>query len=90
MGDLKDPPIVRPMDSYPEGVNVEFVEFLEDEKMAQKRNRRPLDVLSSEFTKGGDFSPDLTDRQIKKLIKDEFLSTDGLAFVTFSTTSLRE
>ena len=36
IGDLQDPPIVRPMDSYPEGVNVEFVEFLEGNELKMR------------------------------------------------------
>lgn len=36
VGDLEDPPIVRPKDSYPEGVNVEFVEFGEDRELKMR------------------------------------------------------
>jgi diaminopimelate epimerase len=36
VGDLKDAPIVRPKDEYPEGVNVEFVEFLEGNELRMR------------------------------------------------------
>ncbi len=36
IGDLKDPPIVRPKDSYPEGVNVEFVELIHDNELKMR------------------------------------------------------
>ena len=36
VGDLKDPPVVRPRDAYPEGVNVEFVEFLADHELKMR------------------------------------------------------
>lgn len=35
-GDLKTEPIVRPKDEYPEGVNVEFVEFLEGNELKMR------------------------------------------------------
>jgi len=35
-GDLKHPPIVEPMDEYPEGVNVEFVKFLDNGELAMR------------------------------------------------------
>ena len=36
IGDLKQPPIVRPKDSYPEGVNVEFVELLQENELKMR------------------------------------------------------
>ena len=35
-GDLKEDPIVRPKDEYPEGVNVEFVEFLNEKELKMR------------------------------------------------------
>lgn len=36
VGDLKEPPVVRPKDAYPEGVNVEFVEFLQGRELKMR------------------------------------------------------
>ena len=36
VGDLKEPPVVAPRQSYPEGVNVEFVEFSEDRDLKMR------------------------------------------------------
>lgn len=36
VGDLKEAPIVTPTDSYPEGVNVEFVEFVKDRDLKMR------------------------------------------------------
>lgn len=36
VGELKDPPVVRPKDTYPEGVNVEFVEFLDNRELKMR------------------------------------------------------
>ena len=36
VGELSDPPIVRPKESYPEGVNVEFVEFVNDSELKMR------------------------------------------------------
>jgi diaminopimelate epimerase len=36
VGELKDAPIVRPKESYPEGVNVEFVEFISDSELKMR------------------------------------------------------
>lgn len=36
VGELKDPPVVRPKDAYPEGVNVEFVEFLQGRELKMR------------------------------------------------------
>ncbi len=36
VGELKVAPVVRPKDEYPEGVNVEFVEFLEGRELAMR------------------------------------------------------
>jgi diaminopimelate epimerase len=36
VGELSDPPIVRPKESYPEGVNVEFVEFVSDSELKMR------------------------------------------------------
>lgn len=36
VGDLKSAPIVEPSDTYPEGVNVEFVRFLENGELAMR------------------------------------------------------
>lgn len=35
-GDLKDAPVVRPKDTFPEGVNVEFVEFLQGRELKMR------------------------------------------------------
>ena len=35
-GDLKEPPLVTPKDAYPEGVNVEFVEFGENRELKMR------------------------------------------------------
>jgi diaminopimelate epimerase len=40
VGDLSDAPVVRPKDSYPEGVNVEFVEFLENGELKMRVHER--------------------------------------------------
>ena len=40
VGDLKHPPVVRPKETYPEGVNVEFVEFLSDEELKMRVHER--------------------------------------------------
>ena len=40
VGDLKDPPVVRPKEEYPEGVNVEFVQFLENGELAMRVHER--------------------------------------------------
>ena len=40
VGDLKHPPVVRPKDTYPEGVNVEFVEFLPDGELKMRVHER--------------------------------------------------
>ena len=40
VGDLKHPPVVRPKDTYPEGVNVEFVEFLSDGELKMRVHER--------------------------------------------------
>jgi len=39
-GDLKSPPIVEPADEYPDGVNVEFVKFLENGELAMRVHER--------------------------------------------------
>lgn len=36
IGELKHPPIVRPKDAYPEGVNVEFVHFNGDDEVSMR------------------------------------------------------
>jgi diaminopimelate epimerase len=36
MGDLESPPLVLPEDSYPDGVNVEFVEFLDNGELKMR------------------------------------------------------
>lgn len=36
VGEMKDPPVVRPRDSYPEGVNVEFVQVLPNQELAMR------------------------------------------------------
>jgi len=36
VGELTDAPIVRPKESYPEGVNVEFVEFISDSELKMR------------------------------------------------------
>jgi diaminopimelate epimerase len=36
VGDLKHPPVVRPKDVYPEGVNVEFVEFTGENEISMR------------------------------------------------------
>jgi diaminopimelate epimerase len=40
VGELKDAPVVRPKETYPEGVNVEFVEFLSDNEMKMRVHER--------------------------------------------------
>jgi diaminopimelate epimerase len=40
VGDLKDAPVVRPKETYPEGVNVEFVEFLSDNELKMRVHER--------------------------------------------------
>ncbi len=40
VGDLSDAPVVRPKDSYPEGVNVEFVEFMENGELKMRVHER--------------------------------------------------
>ncbi len=40
VGDLTHPPVVRPKETYPEGVNVEFVQFLENGELAMRVHER--------------------------------------------------
>lgn len=40
VGELIDPPVVSPIDAYPEGVNVEFVEFLENGEIKMRVHER--------------------------------------------------
>ena len=40
VGSLKDAPVVRPRDSYPEGVNVEFVEITPDKEIKMRVHER--------------------------------------------------
>ncbi len=40
VGDLSDAPVVRPKDFYPEGVNVEFVEFMENGELKMRVHER--------------------------------------------------
>ena len=40
VGDLAQPPIVEPADEYPDGVNVEFVEFLENGDLKMRVHER--------------------------------------------------
>jgi diaminopimelate epimerase len=40
VGELIDAPVVRPKESYPEGVNVEFVEFLENGELKMRVHER--------------------------------------------------
>ena len=40
VGDLAQPPIVEPADEYPDGVNVEFVEFLENGELKMRVHER--------------------------------------------------
>lgn len=40
VGDLTDAPVVRPKESYPEGVNVEFVEFLPNGELKMRVHER--------------------------------------------------
>lgn len=40
VGPLNEAPVVRPKDSYPEGVNVEFVEFLDDHELKMRVHER--------------------------------------------------
>jgi diaminopimelate epimerase len=40
VGELKDAPVVRPKETYPEGVNVEFVEFLSDNELKMRVHER--------------------------------------------------
>ena len=39
-GDLKSPPNVEPADEYPDGVNVEFVTFLDNGELAMRVHER--------------------------------------------------
>ncbi len=40
VGDLTHPPVVRPKEEYPDGVNVEFVEFLSNGEIAMRVHER--------------------------------------------------
>jgi diaminopimelate epimerase len=40
VGELIDAPVVRPKETYPEGVNVEFVEFLSDNELKMRVHER--------------------------------------------------
>ena len=40
VGDLQHPPVVRPKEVYPEGVNVEFVQFLSDGELKMRVHER--------------------------------------------------
>ena len=40
VGDLKHPPVVRPKETFPEGVNVEFVEFLSNGELQMRVHER--------------------------------------------------
>ncbi len=47
IGKFSEPPIVRPMESYPEGVNVEFVEFLEGNELKMRVYERGVGETQS-------------------------------------------
>ena len=40
VGSLAEPPVVTPLDSYPDGVNVEFVEFIGDNEVKMRVHER--------------------------------------------------
>jgi diaminopimelate epimerase len=47
VGDLVQPPVVEPADEYPEGVNVEFVEFLENGELKMRVHERGVGETKS-------------------------------------------
>jgi diaminopimelate epimerase len=47
IGDLKAAPIVEPEDEYPEGVNVEFVKFLENGELQMRVHERGVGETQS-------------------------------------------
>ena len=47
VGDLAQPPIVEPADEYPDGVNVEFVEFLENGELKMRVHERGVGETKS-------------------------------------------
>lgn len=47
IGDLKTPPIVEPADEYPEGVNIEFVHFLENGEIQMRVHERGVGETQS-------------------------------------------
>jgi diaminopimelate epimerase len=47
VGDLLQPPIVEPADEYPDGVNVEFVEFLENGELKMRVHERGVGETKS-------------------------------------------
>jgi len=47
VGDLKSSPAVAPIDSYPDGVNVEFVKFLENGELAMRVHERGVGETKS-------------------------------------------
>jgi diaminopimelate epimerase len=47
IGDLKTPPVVEPQDEYPEGVNVEFVEFLQNGELKMRVHERGVGETQS-------------------------------------------
>jgi diaminopimelate epimerase len=47
VGDLKAPPVVEPKDEYPEGVNVEFVEFMENGELKMRVHERGVGETQS-------------------------------------------
>lgn len=47
VGDLRVPPIVRPKDSYPEGVNVEFVQRISDSELKMRVHERGVGETQS-------------------------------------------
>ena len=47
VGDLLKPPIVEPADEYPDGVNVEFVEFLENGELKMRVHERGVGETKS-------------------------------------------
>ena len=47
VGDLKTPPVVQPKDEYPEGVNVEFVEFMENGELKMRVHERGVGETQS-------------------------------------------
>lgn len=47
VGDLLQPPIVEPADEYPDGVNVEFVEFLENSELKMRVHERGVGETKS-------------------------------------------